>query len=157
MSTLRHAPQMLRPQQNQQQQTPVSRFVFRPMSQEVFQIAYPAWLEEFPSLDTSLLVLDNRTIDLWKLHCGVILAGGITRVIAFDLWPVISAQLGFVDLVADGPALAYHIQRVYRDFLFIFDCGYYRMMVKRYQEWQRALPRAPDKAPEESLDERVSE
>lgn len=65
--------------QPQQQQPPAPGFAFRPMSQEAFQTVYQGWLAKNPK-DTSLLLFENRPIDLYKLHCEVINAGGVTRV-----------------------------------------------------------------------------
>ncbi|KAH9846241.1 hypothetical protein C2E23DRAFT_767284 [Lenzites betulinus] len=121
------------------------------MSQDAFQTVYQSWLAKNPK-DMTMLVFENRKIDLYKLHCEVIIAGGITRVIAGDQWPIIGARLGFVNIPGTdteparaGPALAHRLQAIYKDFLFMFDRQYYITMARRHHQQQNPQPNISQK------------
>ncbi|KAI0366315.1 hypothetical protein BV20DRAFT_972041 [Pilatotrama ljubarskyi] len=126
-------------QQQQQQQQPMG-FRLSPMSQEHFSAVYKNWLARNPK-DLSLLQCETQMIDLWKLHCEVIKAGGAHRVTTSDSWPIIGARLGFVNIPATeteparaGPALAHRVQSVYKEFLFAFDRQYHMAMLRKQQQ-----------------------
>ncbi|KAJ8496570.1 hypothetical protein ONZ51_g1018 [Trametes cubensis] len=99
-------------------------FVPRPMARERFNI--------------------GRAIDLYKLHYEVLRAGGPAKVIQDNLWPVIGANLGFVNVPASGnepakadPALARRVANVYRDFLYVFDRNYTVSVARQWQQAQQ--------------------
>ncbi|KAI0329267.1 hypothetical protein GY45DRAFT_1371691 [Cubamyces sp. BRFM 1775] len=131
-----------RDQQLQMQQRQLlAGFVARPMTRELFNtVYYNNWLPKNPK-DQSLLVYENRTIDLYQLHYEVMNAGGVANVMQNDLWPVIGANLGFVNIPASGnepakagPALAHRVANIYKEFLSVFDRHYTVSMARRYQQ-----------------------
>ncbi|KAI0833722.1 hypothetical protein BC628DRAFT_1414459 [Trametes gibbosa] len=112
------------------------------MSQEDFQTMYhyQGWFAKNPQ-GTSPLCFENRPIDLYKLHCEVINAGGVTQFIVGGLSPIIGARLGFVNIPGTdtgparaGPVLADRLQTTDKDFLFIFDRQPNKTTARRHQE-----------------------
>ena len=66
------------------------------------------------------------------------------KVIQDNLWPVIGANLGFVNVPASGnepakadPALARRVANVYRDFLYVFDRNYTVSVARQWQQAQQ--------------------
>ncbi|KAI0648888.1 hypothetical protein C8Q79DRAFT_1116664 [Trametes meyenii] len=132
-------------QQPQQPQTQGQGFAVRPLSKETFNTMY--YQNFLPRLgkDQALLMLDNRKVDLYQLHCEVTNAGGVTRVVQGDLWSIIGARLGFVHIpgtdtepARSGPGLALRLQAIYKDFLLGFDRQYFIMMARRHQQMMNA-------------------
>ncbi|KAE9401445.1 hypothetical protein BT96DRAFT_1018120 [Gymnopus androsaceus JB14] len=67
------------------------------LDKQRFENAYKRWcLINNVVPDPQLLCIDNRSIDLYELHCQVIREGGMENVTRKELWPVIGGRLGFV-------------------------------------------------------------
>ncbi|KAF5358870.1 hypothetical protein D9757_012304 [Collybiopsis confluens] len=78
-----------------------------------------------------LLLIDNRTIDLYQLYFQVMREGGLTSVTRRQLWPIIGGRLNTVHFPGSanedsksGPAAAIQIQYVYNEYLSAFDTVY---------------------------------
>ncbi|KAJ3019430.1 hypothetical protein NUW54_g92 [Trametes sanguinea] len=115
------------------------------MTREIFTTIYKNFMTKNPK-DETLLFYEGRNINLYQLHYEVINAGGVNRVIQNDLWPVIGARLGFVNIPASdtepakaGPAFAHRLASIYKEFLLDFDKQYYLSMVKKHVASQRQL------------------
>ncbi|KAI9066119.1 hypothetical protein FKP32DRAFT_1566498, partial [Trametes sanguinea] len=139
------AQQQAAQQQQSQQQVQIPPFQLRPMTREIFTTIYKNFMTKNPK-DEQLLFYEGRNINLYQLHYEVISAGGVNRVIQNDLWPVIGARLGFVNIPASdtepakaGPAFAHRLASIYKEFLLDFDKQYYLSMLKKHMTSQKQL------------------
>ncbi|KAF5392157.1 hypothetical protein D9757_001392 [Collybiopsis confluens] len=104
----------------------------QPLEKSRFETSYKQWcLTKAIVHNPQLLSIDNRTIDLYQLHCQVMREGGFTSVTHRELWPTIGGRLNIVHFTGSateppksGPAAAVHIQQVYKDYLSAFDTVY---------------------------------
>ena len=127
-------------------------FPITPLSRDNFMKAYfQQWMPKHP-VDRSMLQVEGRTIDLYQLHCAVLSQNGyrtgiqqmganqppqlaVVLAIPQDQWPIIAGGLGFVNFPGNdheparsGPAIAVHIERVYKQCLQDFDTQYLRQL-----------------------------
>lgn len=137
--------------------------VLQPLSPEAFHKAFhEQWLPKHPPKDRSILRFEGRDIDLYRLHCEVMSMGSVklvgrplslcersthatfcAQVSQRDLWPAIGAKMGWVHFPGNesepsraGPALALHLEQIYKEFLHDFDAAYIRqLMIHRRQTY----------------------
>ncbi|OBZ72332.1 hypothetical protein A0H81_07506 [Grifola frondosa] len=98
----------------------------------------PLSLEAGCSTGSGMLQFESRQISLHMLHAEVLNVGGAARATQADQWPIIGANLGFVQFPGSetepakcGPGVAQHLQHVYREFLMMFDNAYIMSINKR--------------------------
>ncbi|KAF8638705.1 hypothetical protein AX17_002000 [Amanita inopinata Kibby_2008] len=82
-------------------------------------------------IDSRLLSVNNRPIDLHALHTFVLREGGEAKVQQKDLWSIIGGRMGFVQFpgtetepTKSGPAIAQQLEHIYRQYLANFDRAY---------------------------------
>ncbi|KAI0749853.1 hypothetical protein C8Q80DRAFT_1164314 [Daedaleopsis nitida] len=104
---------------------------------------YEQWAPKHPGKDKSILKFDGREIDLYQLHHEVMSSGSYRMVHQKDLWPVIGAKLGFVNFPGTdteparaGPALAAHLEHIYKEFLLEFDQQYMKQLYQHRRQFQ---------------------
>ncbi|KAI0714422.1 hypothetical protein C8T65DRAFT_644276 [Cerioporus squamosus] len=116
--------------------------VLTPLMQPQFKRAYwEQWYPKHQPKDQSALRFEDRPIDLHQLHVEVMNAGSYRIVNQKDLWPVIGAKLGFVHFPGNenepgraGPALAAHLEHIYKEFLLEFDQQYLRQLFQHRRQ-----------------------
>ncbi|TBU22240.1 hypothetical protein BD311DRAFT_676498 [Dichomitus squalens] len=121
---------------------------YAPLTRESFTKAYfQQWILKH-LVDQTMLKVEGREIDLYQLHYEVMSQNGYligfqhtapnrpfqfvpTLVISQEQWPVIAGRLGFVNFPGNGheparsgPAIAVHIEQVYKRCLQYFDSQY---------------------------------
>jgi hypothetical protein len=118
---------------NSQAIDPVAQYgALGPLEKAKFESAYQNFCKtKNLNLDSRLMTIDNRTIDLHALHVQVISEGGLNKISQNDAWPIIGARLGFVQFpgtdanpAKSGPAIAQQLAHIYRQYLHQFDSIY---------------------------------
>ncbi|RDX43784.1 hypothetical protein OH76DRAFT_1174999 [Lentinus brumalis] len=113
-----------------------------PLSPAQFKRAYwEQWVPKHQPKDQNALRFEDRPIDLHQLHVEVMNAGSYRIVNQKDLWPVIGAKLGFVHFPGNenepgraGPALAAHLEHIYKEFLLEFDQQYLKQLFQHRRQ-----------------------
>ncbi|KAJ3509059.1 hypothetical protein NLJ89_g5424 [Agrocybe chaxingu] len=89
--------------------------------------------------DNRLLSIENRPVDLHALHVQVMQEGGINKVEASEVWPIIGGRLGFIQFPGDentpaksGPGVATQLGHIYKEYIAPFD-QWYIIEAKRAQ------------------------
>ncbi|KAH9848159.1 hypothetical protein C2E23DRAFT_889397 [Lenzites betulinus] len=133
-------------------------YTFNPMDKESFEVYLKKWLEPHPQ-DPSLLVYEGRPIDLYKLHCEVIRAGGVRQIVDKDQWPIIAARVAFGDTLGAeaqyaraDTAFVQRVYNVYQVFLRSFDERYHISTLHAFHNqnsgcakyYVGSVPRRPD-------------
>ncbi|EPS93290.1 hypothetical protein FOMPIDRAFT_1136478, partial [Fomitopsis schrenkii] len=104
-------------------------FAWPTMGVEIFRKAHQTYCQRNSVVvDQNMLQVEGRPVDLHALHTEVSDHGGCFWVSQNELWPVIAAKLGFVQIpgsdtgpAKSGPIVAQHVREIYLRFLHEFD------------------------------------
>ncbi|KAF8659053.1 hypothetical protein AX16_001925 [Volvariella volvacea WC 439] len=122
--------QQLAHQEPFQQRPPI-----RPLDRDRFTAMYRNFCQANPvQLDTTLMSLDGRPIDLHTLHVYVLQEGGYDKVNSKEEnWNIIGGKMGFVNFpgtetepARSGPGVAQRLAQVYKECLYQFEQAYTR-------------------------------
>jgi len=117
----------------------LSSFLLPPLDESKFKELYNAFRNTRPTMrDERTIQVDNRPIDLYKLHYNVLSEGGIAQVMARDMWAIIGARMGYAQFpgsdtepAKSGLGVAQQLLHIYTEYLAQFDKIYIHSVLQK--------------------------
>ncbi|EDR08560.1 uncharacterized protein LACBIDRAFT_297375 [Laccaria bicolor S238N-H82] len=138
----------------QQGQTGMNPFP-PPLDKTRFEQAFRAYcVKKNLNVNIRKLQIDNRPVDLYRLHRNVMLEFGVSKIFLKveqkALWDVIGGRMGFVQFYGtetepakSGPGVAQQLAHIYKELLAAFDHYYISAVAEAQLKAQAQTPRNP--------------
>lgn len=125
-----------------------------PLDKTHFEATYKSFCLKRPvKMDPRGVLIENRPVDLHRLHVEVMKEGGHANVSQKDLWPVIGARLDFAQLHAtdgeparSGPGIGLQLGQIYQAMLQDFDNWYIAQM---HESRKNAMSQGTARSPQQ--------